>query len=65
MSGGSKGSMGHDVFGCIDGFDVSFRNMSKICSCGSNLPSGSWESDKPNSDMKCWKAELTVKYMVK
>ena len=27
--------------------------MSKICSCESNLPSGLGESDKPNSDMKC------------
>ena len=53
MSGGSKGSIGHDVFRCIDDFEVSFRNMSKICSCESNLPSGLGESDKPNSDIKC------------
>ena len=30
MSGGSNGSMGHEVFGCMDGFEVSFKNMSKI-----------------------------------
>ena len=53
MSGGSNGSMGLDVFGCIDGSEVSFRNMSKIYSCESNLPLWLWESDKPNSDMKC------------
>ena len=52
MSGGSNGSMGHEVFGCIDGFEVSFRNMSEIYSCESNLPFGLRESDKPNSDMK-------------
>ena len=36
-----------------------------LIACESNLSSGLGESDKPNSDMKCWKAELTVKYMVK
>ena len=57
--------MGIDVFGCIDGFEVSFKNMSKRYSCESNLPSMLGESDKPNSDMKCQNAELTVKYMGK
>ena len=41
-----QGSMGHDMFGCINGFEVSFRNMSKICSCESNLSNGLGESDK-------------------
>ena len=49
--------MGHDVFGCIDSFEVSFKK--------SNLPFGQGESDKQNSDMKWQNAELTVKYMVK
>ena len=49
VSGGSRGSMGFDVLGCMDGFKVSFRNMSKIYSCESNLPSGLGESEKPNS----------------
>ena len=53
VSEGSKGRIVSDVFGYMDGFEVSFKNMSKTCSWESNLPFWSWAWDKPNTDMKC------------